>query len=77
MNGNLEGSRSSNPYKGMAGSILIGAVSNGTTSYFSGYIDQVFLVTQAKSAAERVRRDRGRQGHAAAQEFLGQDQEGV
>jgi hypothetical protein len=52
LNGVLEGSRSSNPYQGMAGSIVIGAIDNGTIYYFTGRIDQVSLITQAKSADE-------------------------
>lgn len=52
MNGVLERSRSSNPYKGMAGSVLIGAIDNGTKYYFTGNVDQVSLITRAKTATE-------------------------
>jgi len=52
LNGVLEDSRSSNAYQGMAGAILIGAIDNGTRHYFTGNIDQVSLITQAKTAAE-------------------------
>ena len=52
LNGILENSRISNSYKGMSGHILIGAVDNGARYYFTGRIDQVSLVTRAKSAVE-------------------------
>jgi hypothetical protein len=52
LNGVLEGSRSSNAYQGMGGSIVIGAIDNGTMHYFTGRIDQVSLITEAKSADE-------------------------
>lgn len=52
LNGVLEGNRSSNPYKDLTGAIIIGAISNGTKNYFSGYIDQVSLVTRAKTPEE-------------------------
>ena len=52
LNGVLEGSRSSNSYQGMNGSIIIGGINNGTMYYFTGRIDQVSLITEAKSADE-------------------------
>ena len=36
----------------MIGDILIGAITNGIKHYFTGYIDQVSLMTRTKSAAE-------------------------
>jgi hypothetical protein len=38
LNGNLEGSRSSNPYQGMGGALVIGKAEEipGSPSYFSG-----------------------------------------
>lgn len=52
MNGLLENSRASNAYQGTTGDIFIGAISNGPGYYFTGYIDQVSLMTRSKSAAE-------------------------
>jgi hypothetical protein len=54
LNGVIENSRSSNSYKGMSGFILIGGIDNGNGSkyYFTGKIDQVLLITQAKTVVE-------------------------
>lgn len=52
VNGLLDGSRRSNPYKGTSGSITIGAAGNDTKFYFIGSIDQVTLTTRAKTASE-------------------------
>ncbi len=46
-------SSASNPYQGMTGDIFIGAINNGSIIYyFTGYIDQVSLMTRTKIAAE-------------------------
>ena len=54
LNGILEHSRASNPYQGTLGDIVIGAINNGPGNmvYFTGYIDEVALMTRSKSADE-------------------------
>ena len=52
LNGFLESSRVSNSYHGMSGAIMMGAVYNGPTNFFTGYIDLVLVMTQAKNASE-------------------------
>ena len=52
LNGILEGSRISGPYQGTTGPITIGLIKNSGDYPFNGYIDQVSLVTRAKSANE-------------------------
>lgn len=52
LNGILEGNRISGLYQGTSGPITIGSIKNGGDYPFNGYIDQVSLVTRAKSASE-------------------------
>jgi hypothetical protein len=52
LNGLLENTEISNPYQGTTGYIFIGAINNILRSYFTGYIDQVSLMTRTKTAAE-------------------------
>jgi hypothetical protein len=51
LNGFLENSRTALPYEGTSGAITIGSQS-GLAYFFNGYIDQVSLVTEAKTASE-------------------------
>lgn len=52
LNGILDGAGISNPYQGTTGDIYIGAITHGLQFYFMGYIDQVSLMTRAKTADE-------------------------
>ena len=52
LDGNLESSQISNKYQGASRTLTIGAVKTGPTDFFSGYIDQISLVTSIKSASE-------------------------
>ena len=52
LNGLFQGSRTSGLYQGNTGSITIGSIKNPTDYVFNGYVDQVSLVTRAKTASE-------------------------
>ena len=52
LNGILENARRSNAYQGTIGDIFIGAAASPTLTYSTGYLDQVSLMTRAKTADE-------------------------
>jgi hypothetical protein len=52
LNGFLEGNRTSSHYQGNSGPITIGNAKDPLDNVFDGYVDQVLLVTRAKSASE-------------------------
>ena len=52
LNGFLQGSQTSGLYLGNAGPITIGSIRNPTDYIFNGYLDQVSLVSRAKTASE-------------------------
>ena len=52
LNGLLEGNRTSGFYQGISGPITIGSIKNNLFFPFNGYVDQVSLVTRAKTASE-------------------------
>jgi hypothetical protein len=52
LNGYLEGSQISNKYQGASETMMIGAMTTSPNDFFSGYIEQVSLVTSVKSASE-------------------------
>jgi hypothetical protein len=52
LNGLLEGSGSSGTYQGASRDMIIGAVYTDPTDFFSGYMDQVSLITSVKTATE-------------------------